>query len=230
MGHKCKVRGRRTRPVSSPASPPPLQEPHLLLQSVPPPQPAGGVEPPVRPVPHTTVTAGAQAQAGVGGGLGHRGAGQGDAQVCQEGAAPAAEGRRGAEPGRGCALPPPVHLHLLPLPTPVPWLLTVRTSPYAPTPQALSRPWSRGWARRTMRRWARSRSARSTLSRSSATETTRSSPPPASDKGPSMVRGERARGSEACAVRNMSMCLCDLITTTTRCGTLVELCDVHPYK
>ena len=56
------------------------------------------------PSPYTTLSAGAQAQAGGCRGLGHRGAGQGDAQVCQEGAAPAAEGGGGARPGRECAL------------------------------------------------------------------------------------------------------------------------------
>ena len=96
--------------------------------------------------------------------------------------------------GEGARSPP--LCILLPLPTPVLLTRSVHQSPYAPTPQALSRPWSRGWARRTTRRWARSRNARSTLSRSSATETTRSSPPPASDKGPSMVRGERESQGE----------------------------------
>ena len=114
MGHKCKVRDRRTRPVSSPPHPRfrGLTSccrvcPHLNLREVW--SLSGAPSAPSAPR-HATVAAGAQAQAGVGGGLGHRGAGQGDAQVCQEGAAPAAEGRRGAEPGRGCALPPPVHL------------------------------------------------------------------------------------------------------------------------
>ena len=196
MGHKCKVRGRRTRPVSSPPHPRfrGLTSccrvcPHLNLREVWSPQCAQCPTPLSRQELKRKLESAEDSDIVEQGKVTLKSVKK-ELRLLQK----AEEEQNQGEGARS----PPLCI-LLPLPTPVLLTRSVHQSPYAPTPQALSRPWSRGWARRTTRRWARSRSARSTLSRSSATETTRSSPPPASDKGPSMVRGERARGSEACA-------------------------------